>query len=53
MISCFRRKTREFGGVLDSTPVTKPDVHAETATSLVNPKLQTIVANDDNYALAA
>jgi len=38
---------------LDSTPVTKPWVHAEMATNLVNPKSQIIVANDDNYALAA
>jgi len=38
---------------LDSTPVAKPWVHAEMATNLVNPKSQIIVANDDNYALAA
>ena len=31
-----------FGGVLDSTPVTKPRVHAEMVTNLVNPKSQTI-----------
>jgi hypothetical protein len=45
--------TSSFGGVLDSTPVTKPVVHAERAINLVNPKSQTLVANDDNYALAA
>jgi len=31
-----------YGGVLDSTPVTKPVVHAEMVTNLVNPKSQTI-----------
>jgi len=30
-----------LGGVLDSTPVTKPVVHAEMVTNLVNPKSQT------------
>ncbi len=41
------------GGDLASTRVTKPEVHAEVQiTSLI--QLQTnIVANDDNYALAA
>ena len=29
------------GGVLDSTRVTKPPVHAEMVTNLVNPKSQT------------
>ena len=29
------------GGVLDSTTVTKPPVHAEMVTNLVNPKSQT------------
>jgi|GEM_PF-949300 len=41
------------GAVLDSTPVTKPLVHAEMVTNLVNPSRKLIVANDDNYALAA
>ncbi len=36
-----------------STPVANPWVHVEMAANLVNPKLQAIVANDDNYALAA
>jgi len=31
-----------LGGVLDSTTVTKPPVHAEMVTNLVNPKSQTI-----------
>ncbi len=41
------------GGDLVSTPVTKPEGHAEgqdTSLILLQPKL---VANDDNYALAA
>lgn len=52
---CFLTETLKAvsGGDLDSTPVTKPWVHAEMATNLVNPKSQIIVANDDNYALAA
>ena len=31
----------------------KPEVHAEDADYLVNPAANFIVANDDNYALAA
>ena len=34
-------KLRLSGGVLDSTTVTKPPVHAEMVTNLVNPKSQT------------
>ena len=42
------------GDVLASTPVAKPEVHAEREVALVNQLFQTIiVANDDNYALAA
>ena len=36
-----------------STWVAKPKVHAEDADDLVNPVCNNIVANDDNYALAA
>ena len=36
-----------------STWVAKPKVHAEDTDSLVNNSVKTIVANDDNYALAA
>ncbi len=41
------------GGVLDSTPVAKPEVHVERVVTLVNKLLQLLVANDDTYALAA
>jgi len=34
-------KFESQGGVLDSTRVTKPPVHAEMVTNLVNPKSQT------------
>ena len=44
---------RRKGDDLDSTPVTKPQVHAVMTANHVNPKLLFIVANDDNYALAA
>jgi hypothetical protein len=37
----------------DSTPVSKPEVHVERVATLVLQLLQLIVANDDNYALAA
>ena len=41
-----------FGGALDSTWVMKPEVHAELQiTRKTDCKL--LVANDDNYALAA
>ncbi len=36
-----------------STPVVNPAVHAEMAANLVNKSCNVIVANDDNYALAA
>jgi len=41
------------GGDLGSTWKRTPEVHAEDAESLVNPSAKKIVANDDNYALAA
>ena len=41
------------GGDMASTWVTKPEVHAEGVTDLFNPCCKLIVANDDNYALAA
>jgi hypothetical protein len=41
------------GGVTDSTTVTKPAVHAVRVANHVNPKLQLLVANDDNYEVAA
>ena len=40
------------GLILDSTGFAKPKVHAEVAAGLVK-KSQKIVANDENYALAA
>ena len=49
-MSFFEQK---IGADLDSTPVTKLRVHAEMATNLVNKSCKLIVANDDNYALAA
>jgi hypothetical protein len=45
--------SERIGAVLDSTPVTKLRVHAEMATNLVNQSCKLLVANDDNYALAA
>ena len=36
-----------------STWITKPKVHAEGVMDLLNPYYKLIVANDDNYALAA
>jgi len=36
-----------------STKLAKPQVHAEDVTHLVNHVAKKIVANDDNYALAA
>ena len=41
-----------FGDDLASTGVAKPEVHAEHVGNSLN-ILQNIVANDDNYALAA
>ena len=52
-LNCSDAAEKHIGGDLDSTPVSNPKVHAEMATGLVNPLLQFIVANDDNYALAA
>jgi hypothetical protein len=36
-----------------STWMMKPEVHAEDVAVLVKPAANSIVANDDNYALAA
>jgi len=36
-----------------STGVANPEVHAEDSDHLVNPAENFIVANDDNYAMAA
>ena len=36
-----------------STRIRKPEVHAELVDKLVKPSAKMIVANDDNYALAA
>jgi hypothetical protein len=41
------------GGDMASTQVAKPQAHAEDVTYLVNHVAKNIVANDDNYALAA
>ena len=41
------------GGDMASTWVAKPEVHAEDTDILVNKSVTLIVANDDNYALAA
>ena len=44
----------DFGGDVVSTAVMTPKVHAERVVTLVNQSLQLfIVANDENYALAA
>ncbi len=42
-----------FGGDLASTWVTKPKVHAEYSSSSRKKDWKNIVANDNNYALAA
>jgi hypothetical protein len=42
-----------MGATLASTWVAKPKVHAEDTDILVKNSVKTIVANDDNYALAA
>ena len=45
---------QQFGGDVVSTAVMTPKVHAERVVTLVNQSLQLfIVANDENYALAA
>jgi len=41
------------GDDMASTPVANPWVHVEMTANLVKSKLFKIVANDDNYALAA
>jgi hypothetical protein len=45
--------TDTIGGDMASTWMMKPEVHAEDAAVLVKPAVNSIVANDDNYALAA
>lgn len=42
-----------LGGDLASTRVTTPEVHTGETTQPVNKVVIVIVANDDNYALAA
>jgi len=42
-----------MGGDMASTWVTKPKVHAEEQITSYKPAANFIVANDDNYALAA
>ena len=42
-----------FGGVLASTWIGRTLGHAEETASLVKPCCKLLVANDDNYALAA
>ncbi len=42
-----------FGGVLASTCIGRTLGHAEQTASLVKPCCKLLVANDDNYALAA
>jgi len=42
-----------YGDDMASTWVTKPSVHVEVVEFLLNPATKVIVANDDNYALAA
>ena len=50
----LRSSTSYEGGDLASTAVANSDVHAERVVTLVNQSLQLfIVANDENYALAA
>ena len=41
------------GDDMVSTPITNPKVHVVRAETHVLQSLKTIVANDDNYALAA
>ena len=40
LVIARRSKHNEFGGVLDSTLVAKPEVHVVMAANHVNPKLQ-------------
>ena len=46
-------KLSDFGGDPGSTWIAKPEVHAEDATGPRKKSCKPIVANDDNYALAA
>ena len=48
----IRQRSLPHGGDLDSTWVAKPEVHAELQTTRKT-DCKTLVANDDNYALAA
>jgi len=41
------------GGALDSTWIGRTLGHAEVSANLVKPAENLLVANDDNYALAA
>lgn len=41
------------GDDMVSTEVANPEAHAEDSDHLVNPAEKLIVANDDNYAMAA
>jgi len=43
----------DFGGVLASTWIGRTLGHAEETAILVKPAVPKLVANDDNYALAA
>lgn len=43
----------DTGGDMASTQVAKPQVHAEDVTHLVKHVAKKLVANDDNYSLAA
>jgi len=45
--------TTTYGGVLASTWIGRTLGHAEETAILVKPAVQKLVANDDNYALAA
>ena len=47
------RKVTSYGADMVSTEVANPEVHAEDSDYLVNPAEKPIVANDDNYAMAA
>lgn len=49
----YNIKVQHFGGDLASTGITKPKVHAEYFSSLVKKTGIKLVANDNNYALAA
>jgi len=54
-VSCClkSREKNRFGGALASTWIGRTLGHAEEAATLVKPGCKLLVANDDNYALAA